>query len=61
MVNETYGLIDVHDACDGLGVQKSYADYVHYPRRINAKEAMGSFLWATVAIEKPAPAGPTPR
>lgn len=59
VVNERYGLIDIRDACDGLGVQKSYADYVDYPRRINAKEAMGSFLWATVAVEKPGP--PVPR
>jgi rhamnogalacturonyl hydrolase YesR len=59
-VNERYGLIDIHDACDGLGVQKSYADYINYPRRINAKEAMGSFLWATAIVEKPGPLGGGP-
>ena len=48
------GLVDIYDACDGVCVQPSYADYINYPKSINAKEAVGSFLWATVAIEKPA-------
>lgn len=52
VINPYYKLIDIHDACDGLGVQKSYADYINYPKRINAKEAMGSFLWATFAVEE---------
>lgn len=52
-INPHYRLVDLRDACDGLGVQRSYEDYVNYPRRINAKEAMGSFLWATIAVEKP--------
>lgn len=52
-INREYGLIDIYDACDGLGVQKSYADYINFPKRINAKETMGSFLWAALAIEKP--------
>jgi hypothetical protein len=34
-------------------VQASYADYVNYPRRLNAKEAVGAFLWATALVEKP--------
>ena len=51
-INPDYKLIDIYDACDGLGVQKSYADYINYPKRINAKEAMGSFLWATFAVEE---------
>jgi rhamnogalacturonyl hydrolase YesR len=52
IINRHYKLIDIYDACDGLGVQKSYADYINYPKRINAKEAMGSFLWATFAVEE---------
>jgi len=47
------GLVDIYDACDGVCVQRSYADYINYPKGINAKEAVGSFLWAAVAIEKP--------
>jgi unsaturated rhamnogalacturonyl hydrolase len=47
------GLVDIYDACDGVCVQRSYADYIHYPRRINAKEALGSVLWATTIVEKP--------
>ena len=41
------------DACDGVCVQHSYADYVNYPKSVNAKEAVGSVLWATTAVEKP--------
>ena len=47
------GLVDIYDACDGVCVQRSYADYVNYPKRVNAKEAVGSFLWATAVVEKP--------
>jgi rhamnogalacturonyl hydrolase YesR len=47
------GWVDIYDACDGVCVQGSYADYVNYPRRINAKEALGSVLWATTIVEKP--------
>jgi rhamnogalacturonyl hydrolase YesR len=47
------GLVDIHSACDGVCVQRSYADYINYPRRVNAKEAVGSFLWATTIVEKP--------
>ncbi|MGA2640480.1 MAG: glycoside hydrolase family 88 protein [Spirochaetia bacterium] len=47
------GWVDIHDACDGLGVQKSYEDYINYPRVMNAREAIGSVLWAAVAMEKP--------
>jgi rhamnogalacturonyl hydrolase YesR len=47
------GLVDIYDACDGVGVQNSYADYINYPRVVNAKEAVGGFLWATVIVEKP--------
>ena len=47
------GLVDLYDACDGVCVQRSYADYINYPRCINAKEAVGSVLWATTSVEKP--------
>lgn len=48
------GLVDVYDACDGVCVQRSYGDYVNYVRSVNAKEAVGSVLWATTIVEKPA-------
>lgn len=51
------GRVDIYDACDGVCVQRSYADYVNYPKRVNAKEAVGSFLWATAVVEKPAQSG----
>ena len=47
------GLVDVYDACDGVCVQNSYADYINYPRKANAKEAVGAVLWAATAVEKP--------
>jgi unsaturated rhamnogalacturonyl hydrolase len=47
------GLIDIHDACDGVCVQRSYADYINYPKSVNAKEAVGSVLWAATIMEKP--------
>jgi rhamnogalacturonyl hydrolase YesR len=47
------GLVDIYDACDGVCVQRSYAEYINYPKRVNAKEAVGSFLWATLVVEKP--------
>jgi rhamnogalacturonyl hydrolase YesR len=47
------GLVDIVGACDGVGVQNSYADYVNFKRSVNAKEAVGGFLWATAIVEKP--------
>ena len=47
------GLLDILSACDGVGVQNSYADYVNFKRSVNAKEAVGGFLWATAIVEKP--------
>jgi rhamnogalacturonyl hydrolase YesR len=47
------GLVDIYDACDGVCVQRSYADYINYPKTVNAKEAVGGFLWATTIVEKP--------
>jgi unsaturated rhamnogalacturonyl hydrolase len=47
------GGVDILDACDGVCVQKSYADYVYYTRVVNAKEAVGGVLWAALVTEKP--------
>ena len=48
------GLVDIHSACDGVGVQTNYARYINYPKSINAKEAVAGFLWATEIVERPA-------
>jgi unsaturated rhamnogalacturonyl hydrolase len=45
------GLVDIVDACDGVCVQKSYADYVTYPKKLNAKEAVGGVLWAATVMD----------
>jgi rhamnogalacturonyl hydrolase YesR len=47
------GLVDIYDACDGVCVQTSYEVYINYPKSVNAKEAVGGFLWATAIVEKP--------
>lgn len=47
------GLVDIYNAGDGVCVQASYSDYVHYPKSVNAKEAVAGFLWATTIMEKP--------
>jgi len=47
------GLVTVTGACDGLGVQRTFYDYLHYPQKANAKEAVAGFLWATAIVEKP--------
>jgi mannosylglycerate hydrolase MGH1-like protein len=47
------GLVDILSACDGVFVQASYADYVGCKRTINAKEAVGGFLWASTVVERP--------
>jgi rhamnogalacturonyl hydrolase YesR len=49
----SHGLVDIVSACDGVGVQNSYVDYVNFKRSVNAKEAVGGFLWATAIVEKP--------
>ena len=43
------GLPDVHTACQGLCVQNCYEDYIHYPKTVNAQEAVCGCLWALVA------------
>lgn len=45
------GLVDIYDACDGVCVQNSYADYINYPTVLNAKEAVGGFLWAATIFD----------
>ena len=47
------GLVDIYDACDGLGVQENYGRYINYKKTVNAKEAVAGFLWATAIVEKP--------
>jgi rhamnogalacturonyl hydrolase YesR len=47
------GLVDVYSACDGLGVQVDYQHYINYKQKVNAKEAVGGFLWATAIVERP--------
>jgi rhamnogalacturonyl hydrolase YesR len=49
------GLVDIYGACDGLCVQANYSAYIHYPKSVNAKEAVAGFLWATAVVEKPGP------
>jgi rhamnogalacturonyl hydrolase YesR len=51
------GLIDIHNACDGLGVQVSYDAYINYKKKVNAEEAVASFLWGTWIVEKPTRSG----
>lgn len=46
------GLIDIIHACDGLCVQKCYEDYVYYPQKVNAKEAVAAVLWAAETMER---------
>ena len=45
------GNVNIYDACDGLGVQLSYDHYIHFPKNVNAKEAVAAVLWATTAME----------
>ncbi len=46
------GLVDILGACDGVCVQNSYRAYVDYPRVVNAKEAVGSMLWAATIMDQ---------
>jgi len=47
------GLVDIYSACAGLGVQNNYAAYINFRKSVNAREAVGGFLWATTIVEKP--------
>ena len=46
------GLLDLYDACDGVCVQTDYSVYINYKKTVNAKEAVGAFLWASALVEK---------
>lgn len=52
-INEK-GLVDIYEACDGVGVQESYEKYINYQRALNAKEAYVGFVWATEIVEREA-------
>lgn len=53
VTNPGDGLTDIVNACDGLCVQPSYDAYIHYPQKVNAKEAVAGVLWASWIMEKP--------
>jgi len=46
------GLVDIYEACDGVGVQENYDKYIHYKKSLNAKEAYVGFVWATEIMER---------
>lgn len=50
-INEK-GLVDIYEACDGVGVQTDYEKYINYKRSLNAKEAYVGFVWATEIVER---------
>jgi len=50
-VVDSEGRANIHDACNGLGVQLNYDAYVDYPRAVNCQEATAAFFWACVIME----------
>lgn len=50
-VNER-GLVDIHGGGDGICIKNDYQGYVSHKRVVNAKETIGGFLWAAVAMER---------
>jgi unsaturated rhamnogalacturonyl hydrolase len=46
------GLVDIYEACDGVGVQTDYDKYINYQKSLNAKEAFVGFIWAAEIIER---------
>jgi unsaturated rhamnogalacturonyl hydrolase len=50
-INEQ-GLVDVKGGGDGITIKKDFDTYVTVPRILNAKEAVGGFLWAAALIEQ---------
>lgn len=50
-INEK-GLVDIYEACDGVGVQDSYEKYINYKKSLNAKEAYVGFIWAAEIVER---------
>lgn len=55
-ISQIDGLIDIHDANNGLGIQKDYEAYVARPKKTNGQEVISSFLWATWIVENAYPA-----
>jgi len=47
-----HGLVDIVEACDGVGIQDSYEKYINYKKSLNAKEAYVGFVWATEIVER---------
>jgi len=45
------GNANIFDACDGLGVQKNFNEYIGYIKNVNAKEAVAAFMWASLIME----------
>jgi len=45
------GLVDIRDCCEAVCVQDSYEAYVGYPKKVNAREAVGSVLWAATLMD----------
>lgn len=52
-INER-GLVDIYEACDGVGVQENYEKYINHKKSLNAKEAYVGFVWATEIVERDA-------
>ena len=48
------GLVEIYSACDGVCVRASDAGYVNDKRKVNAKEAVAGFRWATAIVGRPA-------
>lgn len=46
------GRANLFGACEGLGVQNTYEDYIRYPQKMNAQEAVCGYLWALTALER---------
>jgi unsaturated rhamnogalacturonyl hydrolase len=46
------GLVDIYGGGDGITIKKDFETYVNVSRIVNAKEAVGGFLWATALMEK---------
>jgi rhamnogalacturonyl hydrolase YesR len=45
------GLVDIHDCCEAVCVQTSYEAYIDFPKKVNAREAVGGMLWAATLME----------
>ena len=52
MILNAEGYLDVWDACDGLGVQRTYDEYIGFLKTVNAKEAVAAAFWAAEIMER---------